>query len=80
MYWAPLIQCLELCWNKFEVVFARGSGHRLSILLEYIPRPEDKGDPVGPVRQYRLLVLVLLQGKHAECVGTRRWRNRCPHG
>jgi hypothetical protein len=80
IYWAPLIQCLKLCWNRLEVEFARGSGHRLSTLLEYIPQPEDMGDQVGPVRQCRLLVPVLLQGKHAEYVGTRRWRNRCPNG
>jgi hypothetical protein len=80
IYRAPLIRCLKFCWNRFVVVFARGSGHRLSTLLEYIPQPGDMGDQVGPVRQCRLPVHVLLQGKHVECVGTRRWRNRCPNG
>lgn len=78
--WAPLIQCLKLFWYRFWVVFARVSDHRLLTLPEYIPQPGDRGGRVGPVRQCQPLVLVLLQGKHVEYVGTRRWRNRCPNG
>jgi len=80
MYLVPLIQRLKVFRKIFEVVFARGSGRRLSTLLEYILQPGDKGDRVGPVRQCRLLVLVLLRVKHAECVGTRQWQSRCPNG